>query len=349
MPISVVAGGQFGSEGKGKVSAAVANRSNAAAVIRVGGTNSGHTTYDHAGRRWALRQIPAGIVACDGIVILPSGSIVDPTIFAAEVASLGLGRDRVFVSPFATLITPEDRASESEAGLVGRIGSTGSGTGAALLRRMARTHGTAFAGDHPDLRPYCADVDAMLDGILRKGGRVVIEGTQGFGLSLLHGHVHPHATVRDTTAAAFLAESGLSPRDVDDVTLVIRAFPIRVAGTSGPLPNETRWDLLARRAGLPEDLVELTTATGKVRRVAEFDAAVVRRAVRANRPDRIALNHMDYFDADVRRGTLDEAARTFVEREVEAAIGQRVDWIGNSPQALIERADLMALPGRKVA
>ena len=43
MPVSIVVGGQFGSEGKGKVALEIVRCKTAAAVIRVGGTNSGHT------------------------------------------------------------------------------------------------------------------------------------------------------------------------------------------------------------------------------------------------------------------------------------------------------------------
>ena len=42
MPVSVVVGGQFGSEGKGKTALEIVRRDpTVAAAIRVGGTNSG--------------------------------------------------------------------------------------------------------------------------------------------------------------------------------------------------------------------------------------------------------------------------------------------------------------------
>ena len=44
MPVSVIVGGQFGSEGKGKTALEIVRRDRTvAAAIRVGGTNSGHT------------------------------------------------------------------------------------------------------------------------------------------------------------------------------------------------------------------------------------------------------------------------------------------------------------------
>jgi adenylosuccinate synthase len=165
---------------------------------------------------------------------------------------------------------------------------------------------------------------------------VLIEGTQGFGLSLLQGGYWPKATSRDTTAAGFVAEAGLSPRDVDDVTVVIRCHPVRVAGDSGPLADETSWGKVATDAGIGSDITEFTTVTRKVRRVGRFDPEIVRRALQANQPTRIVLNHLDYVDAQVSDGCLTAKASAFVER-VEAGIGRHVDWLGIGPSEVVER------------
>src|SRR5260370_16181906 len=103
MPISVVVGGQFGSEGKGKVAFEIASKQNAAIVVRVGGTNSGHTAVDETGRTWALRQLPASILARQAMAILPAGAIIDPEIFRKELDELKLDTGRILVSPYATI------------------------------------------------------------------------------------------------------------------------------------------------------------------------------------------------------------------------------------------------------
>jgi adenylosuccinate synthase len=164
---------------------------------------------------------------------------------------------------------------------------------------------------------------------LLRNERVLIEGTQGFGLSVTHTDYWPKCTSRDTTAAGFLSECGISPLDVDDVLLVIRCHPIRVAGDSGPLPNETDWLTIAREADSPNDITELTSVTRRVRRVAYFDAGVVRRAIAVNAPTRIALNHIDYVDWNCRSGLTAEAVQ-FIER-IEEQIGQRIDFVGTGP------------------
>ena len=125
MPVSIVVGGQFGSEGKGKVALEIVRRDpNVAAVVRVGGTNSGHTAIGRDGRIHALRQIPAGAVDGNVLVVLPPGSFIDLEVFDREIAELGLTPDRVAVSPFARVITAEHKAWERAARLNAAIGST---------------------------------------------------------------------------------------------------------------------------------------------------------------------------------------------------------------------------------
>jgi adenylosuccinate synthase len=337
MPISVVVGGQFGSEGKGKVALHAARAKNAVIVVRVGGTNSGHTAVDDADVTWSLRQLPVSLLA-GATALLPAGAIIDPEILLMEISRLGLPSDRVVVSRYATLISPEDKEAERSSGLISEIGSTGSGTGAALVRRMNRNRGTRLAGDHPELQRFLGDTSALMRSALNQNRWIVIEGSQGFGLSLLHGGHYPKATSRDTTAGTFLGEAGLSPRDTQDITMVLRVHPIRVAGDSGPLPNETTWATIAKEAGLAADFRELTTATRKVRRVGRFDPELVKRAIEINNPSRIVLNHFDYVEPGIRNGQVSTEALKFLD-ELEQSIGRPIDLIGTGPATLIPRQE----------
>jgi adenylosuccinate synthase len=341
MPVSVVVGGQFGSEGKGKVALEIVRRMKAAAAVRVGGTNSGHTAIGIDAQTYAFRQLPAASADRSVQVILPPGSYIDAAIFRDEVNRLGLGPDKVAVSPTARIITDEHKTWERTAGLGRAIGSTQSGTGAAVMAMIARgASGFSLqcvqAEEVPELEEFLKDTGSELRRLLDAGKRVVVEGTQGFGLSILQGGYWPKATSRDTTAAGFLAEAGLSPLDVDDITLVIRCHPIRVAGDSGPLPGQTTWEQIAAEAGITTDIREFTTVTAKLRRVGRFDPEVVRRAIQVNQPSRIVLNHLDYIDPRVREGLLPAKARAFVEK-IEADIGRKVDWLGTGPGQVMDR------------
>ena len=55
--------------------------------------------------------------------------------------------------------------------------------------------------------------------------KILLEGTQGTGLSLYHGD-YPSVTSRDTTVAGCLAEAGIGPRRVRKIILVCRTFPM---------------------------------------------------------------------------------------------------------------------------
>ena len=178
--------------------------------------------------------------------------------------------------------------------------------------------------------------------MLDDGEHIVIEGTQGFGLSLLHSPHFPKATSRDTSAAGALAETGLSPLDVQDVVLVLRSFPIRVAGDSGPFgAPEITWEQIALEGGHHGELAEFTSVTRKLRRVARFDPEIVREAIIANNPSVIVLNHIDYVDAAASGGVTDRASEFLTD--VEARIGRRIDLLGLGPDILIAAHDRGAL------
>lgn len=340
MPVTVVVGGQYGSEGKGKVAHHLYLQHGAAAAVRVGGANSGHTVITADGRKHVLRQLPVAAVAERSLLFLPPGNYLDAGVLLAEIDRYAISPDRLYIDPAASVILDEDRQQELRDGLTGRIGSTASGTGAAVARRLARA-GAPRAEDVAELAPFVRPTAPGLRSLLRQGARVVLEGTQGFGLSVLHGGHRDFATSRDTTASGFLAEAGLSPLDVAEVVMVIRALPIRVAGNSGPLPRETTWRDVAVQAGQP-GLEEQTTVTRRTRRVARFDPDVVRRAIDVNQPTTLVLNHVDYL-ADLADPSGRGAAAEAVV-QIEASIGRRVDLIGTTPQWLLPRHALGLSP-----
>ncbi len=346
MPVTVVVGGQFGSEGKGKVAYELARRTAAHAAIRVGGPNSGHTVVGPDGRKTIFRQLPTAALLPKIICVLPAGSYIDKEILFHEVQLTGLGPDRLLIDPNAVVIGDSERGEE-EARLLGqRIGSTLTGTGAAVSRRISRLGDLCLAHEDPQLSHYVRPVVPEMRSMLVSGQRIVIEGTQGFGLSVLHSQYYPFTTSRDTTAAAFVSEAGLSPLDVDDVALVIRAFPIRVGGNSGPLPREISWDLLTVESRSRRSIVEFTSVTKRQRRVARFDPDIVNQAIASNKPTRVVLNHLDYVDSACGgHASLSVKAQDFV-RKIEQSIGRKVAYIGTGPDSLMERTLIQDAIGR---
>ncbi len=327
MPVTIIFGGQYGSEGKGKVAHYFAKKQKAKYCVRVGGTNSGHTVY-YNHQKFIFRILPTGIVEKDVNGILPAGSYIDLSILRQEIESVGLAPERLFIDENAVIINENMKLAEKNSYLRDNIGSTLSGTGEAVVQRVLRKEDGILARNCPILKPYICDTKTVLRYACENNERIIIEGTQGFGLSLLHAKDYPFVTSRDTSAAAFLAETGLSPFDVDNIVMVIRTFPIRVSGHSGPLKDEIDWSTIRDELKTTKDLTEYTSCTKRIRRVARFDVELVKRSVIANTPNIIVMNHLDYINISQQK--------EFIE-SVENSIGQSINFIGKGPASIEER------------
>lgn len=336
MGVSIIFGGQWGSEGKGKTTYFFAQKFHASTVVRVGGPNSGHTIVDKYGKRVAFQILPVASVLEDVTCVLPAGSYIDLDILDKEIKMSGLPGKNLKIHPNAVIISNEDRETEITGHLNSKIGSTESGTGSAVIARIKRDSSVRLARDTEALQPFLCDTEEFLRMELRNSHEIIIEGTQGFGLSVLHAREYPYATARDTSAAAFLSESGISPFDVKNIIMTLRAFPIRVAGNSGPLPKEITWKDIAEQSGADLDILEYTTVTKRIRRVAEFDAEIVRRSIISNKPNIVVLNHCDYFDHSINnKESLSSDAGEKVS-EIEMQIGN-IDYIGTGDRTLFAR------------
>jgi adenylosuccinate synthase len=333
--VDVIVGGGYGSEGKGNVAFYLAPEYEV--LVRVGGPNAGHIVpldppYTH-------RLLPSGTRANEQAhLVIGPGAVIDVEQLLSEIADCQVEVDRLSIDPQAMVIAEADRSAERA--LREEIGSTGQGVGFATARRIIGRGGlpagfsdVELAGMIPILAPYTRRraVDVLSEAFA-KGKRVLLEGTQGTDLSLYHG-TYPWVTSRDTTVSGCLAEAGIAPSRVRRVIMVVRTYPIRVGGFSGPVSQELTWEQIADRSGI--DLGEiLQTEKGSVsrnqRRVAEFDWAQLRRAAEINGATDIALTFADYLNADndkARRfDQLTEETIRFIE-EVERVAGTRVTLV----------------------
>ena len=185
--------------------------------------------------------------------------------------------------------------------------------------------------------------------------RILLEGTQGSGLSLFHGH-YPYVTSRDTNVAGCLTEAGISAKRVRRVIMVVRTTPIRVGNpdggkfTSGTIKNEIDFETVALEAGLDPDEVkgaEKTSTTKRNRRVGRFDWELFRRSCILNTPTDIALTFVDYLDAK------NSEARRF-EQLTEDTIKfiEELEHVAQAPVSIINtrfpnRPDLRSMIDRR--
>lgn len=255
--VIVVQGGQYGSEGKGQVcvfedtqwSNGIPNH------VRTGAINAGHTIY-HRGVEYKMQQIPVGWTNPNAKLFLGAGAFIHPDILADEVKNIKAHtgediRDRLYIDKRCYVHSDTDLQGAREAGRHLTIGATGKGCAEAYIHKIQSRGSLSessrkqriFSETERGGRYQFVDVAMELAYELDDGRNVLVEGTQGTLLDIHHGD-YPYTTSRMTTAAAWLAESGISPSHRVEVNLVLRTYPIRVAGNSGPLPGELTWQKL---------------------------------------------------------------------------------------------------------
>lgn len=324
MSVTIIAGGFWGDEGKGKISAYLALADRPAIVARAGvGPNAGHTVY-YKGQKIVMRQLPGGFVNSSSRLLIGAGVLVNPEVLLNEIETLEVA-DRVGVDPHCAIIEPEhieqDRGSKH---LSEKVGTTGTGCGPANEARARRQ--VKLARQIEALRPYLADVAAEVNAAVRQGQNVLIEGSQGFGLSLFHGD-YPYVTSKDVTASSFAADVGLGPTRVDEVVVVYKAYASRVG--AGPFPTE-----MPRQEVEELGWEEFGAVTGRPRRIGEFDYDVARRSAMINGATQVAVTNLDRrfkeAFAATRLEDLPAEARKFIDG-IQEAIGVPVALISTGP------------------
>ena len=335
MAVTIVAGAQWGDEGKGRVVDLLAQ--DADMVIRCqGGPNAGHTVVNERGK-FVLHSIPSGVFSKRARCVIGAGTVFNPIGLAGEMRSLveaGIDIGRLLVSERAHLILPYhvliERLEEERRSAERRIAPTGQGVGPAYADKAARR---GFrAGDLLDLAEFrrrLIDELAWQNRVLEALGCSALEADAIMAeLEPAAAFLAPH--IGDTVGPVFEAlESGRSVmlegqlgvmRDVD-----WGAYPF--VTSSSPTPA----GMLAG-AGIPPKYVErvigvvkaYTTAvgtgpfpteltgpegdllrergdeygatTGRPRRCGWFDAVAVAWAARVAGFTELALTKLDVLD-----------------------------------------------------
>jgi len=142
MPATIIMGGQWGDEGKGKLTDALAGRADL--MIRAnGGSNAGHTVTTSAGV-FKFHLVPSGILNPDCVCVIGAGVVVDAPSLVGELNGLlvrGISIDRLVLSDRAHLVLPyhpiidtlEEVAREED-----QIGTTRRGNGPAYADKVSR-------------------------------------------------------------------------------------------------------------------------------------------------------------------------------------------------------------------
>lgn len=302
---------QYGSTGKGLIAGWLAMNHGYDTIMTAWAPNAGHTFIDDTGTKYVHTMLANGVVSPSvRRVMMGPGSILNLDKLLEEINGCSLIEQHkvsIFIHKHAAVVTAENIAAEQ--GPMTAIGSTKKGVGAAAISKIQRqplvpTVVKDFV-DHPLFKLECVavlDSQQWVNMFMEECDKILIEGAQGYGLSVHHGF-YPYTTSRDVTPMQILADCGV-PFFFARRTRVIgtcRTFPIRVAnrfdesgsmvGWSGPVfpdQQEINWDHIGVRP-------ELTTVTKLPRRIFTWSNDQMRQAIAMCDSTNVFLNFVNYL------------------------------------------------------
>ncbi|MCO5218407.1 MAG: adenylosuccinate synthase [Thermomicrobiales bacterium] len=335
MPATIIMGGQWGDEGKGKLTDALAGT--ASMVVRAnGGSNAGHTVKTDRGT-FKLHLIPSGMLNDDVDCVIGAGVVIDLATLAEELRDLanrGIDTSRLRISDRAHIVLPyhaqldrlEEQRRESE-----EIGTTLRGNGPAYADKVSR-HGIRMC-------------DLLDDAILRRKLAIEVDSKNAIFANVFRAEevdfkqlyqdlmewaepIRPLITptevlVQDTLAEGKnilieCAQGAMLDIDYGTYPYVTSSSPTSAGACQGAgvAPTQVErvlgvYKAYSTRVGagpMPTELLEDTgeiirrrgneygTTTGRPRRTGWFDGVAARQSGRLNGVTEVALTLLDVLD-----------------------------------------------------
>jgi len=256
----------WGSSGKGKISAWLADKFGIVNVSSSNYPNAGHTAAFQDGTKFVAKALPTA-------AILKKVKGVDIKCFVSPGSGFfwkqlikewdQANRPKIFIHDRTSIVTDEHKKrEESGANSTKHVASTMQGTAAAITDRIMRKPDVILArsssdGGDPVLdavrhlintdeetsmwldgmpNEFCEQVkvvDAfefrnLTHNIINEGHTWLHEGSQGYALSIDHGSHYPYCTSRNCTLQAAMDHMAIPPSMIGDVYMNLRTVPIRV-------------------------------------------------------------------------------------------------------------------------
>lgn len=335
MPATVIMGGQWGDEGKGKLTDALA--SDASMVVRAnGGSNAGHTVKTDKGT-FKLHLVPSGILNDDVTCVIGAGVVIDLETLVGELDELesrGIDTSNLRISDRAHLVLPYhpklDQLEESrrEGDL---IGTTLRGNGPAYADKVSR-HGLRVC-DLTDTsilrRKLAVEVDSknrLFDRVYHAEPidfDVLYRNLSQWGERLKKFITPTEVTVQDALASGEnliveCAQGAMLDIDYGTYPYVTSSSPTAAGACQGAgvAPTQVKrvlgvYKAYSTRVGagpMPTELLddvgelirrrgnEYGTTTGRPRRTGWFDGVAARQSSRLNGVTEVAVTLLDVLD-----------------------------------------------------
>lgn len=335
MPATIILGGQWGDEGKGKLTDALAG--NAQMVVRAnGGSNAGHTVKTDRGT-FKLHLVPSGILNDSVLCVIGAGVVIEPGTLVGELRGLmdrGIDVSRLRISDRAHLVLPYhpalDRMEESRRE-GDEIGTTLRGNGPAYADKVSRHGLRACDLLRPDIlrRKLAIELDAKNQQLTTLYGDTPFDFDTVYRQLIEYGDVlAPYITatevlVQDQLAAGSqilieCAQGAMLDIDYGTYPYVTSSSPTAAGACQGAgiAPKQIDrvvavYKAYSTRVGagpMPSELHDETgelirvrgneygTTTGRPRRTGWFDAVSARHTSRINGVTDVALTLVDVLD-----------------------------------------------------
>ena len=320
METLTLVGCQFGDEGKGKIIDYLSKDFDINIRFN-GGENAGHTVVV-GDKTIKYHLVPAGFLGAKTVVI-SNGVVINLRKLVEEINFLKQFKSNfdLKISEMAHIVTElhfkRDRYLEQLRG-AGLIGTTLKGIGPAYESKFGRygirlvdfrnvnrlkenldllskiyqipydeKYIDSLIQDYNQIKSYLFDTRSYLETELEAGKTALFEAAQGTFIDVESG-TYPFVTSSHTTSGGVTVGTGLSPKYFSKFIGVAKAYTTRVG--EGMFPTEifgTDADKLRRLGN------EFGATTGRPRRVGYLDIPMLRRAVKLNSLDYLALTKVD--------------------------------------------------------
>ena len=139
-------------------------------------------------------------------------------------------------------------------------------------------------------KEYIVDVPDYIENLFENNKSVIFEGAQGTLLDIDHG-TYPFVTSSNTTVGGIFTGSGVSPKKLDYILAIVKAYTTRVG--AGPFITELfdeNGKILSERGH------EFGATTGRERRCGWLDLVALKRSIIINGFTGICLTKIDVLD-----------------------------------------------------
>ncbi|MGL6022347.1 MAG: adenylosuccinate synthase, partial [Chitinophagaceae bacterium] len=279
-------------------------------------------------KKIVLHTLPSGVIQNNTINIIGNGVVINPKILVEEIKKVNqlIGRDitsNVIISSNAHLILPTHELLDSydEQNSKTPIGSTQKGIGPTYTdkvsrhgfkikfllesnyKNMLKYHIEQHLKQYPHIRLEDTKWEEWIEAAeacrtfnikdtsyylaSQKDKQILAEGAQGFLLDNDFG-TYPFVTSSNTMAAGACIGLGVSPKKVNHILGIMKAYTTRVGNGDFPTEQNNEYGEKIREIGH-----EFGATTGRKRRCGWLDMPLLKYACMVNGIDQIAITKID--------------------------------------------------------